>query len=72
MKKKPEPPLSEVDSIKLPPFETNELRNQISEFFKRPYADPATNTMKPIGSYIWGVYAFYDYDGEQIYVGQTP
>ena len=26
---------------------------------------------KKIGNAIWGVYAFYDYDGEPIYVGQT-
>lgn len=26
---------------------------------------------KPIASTTWGVYAFYDYDGEPIYVGQT-
>lgn len=26
---------------------------------------------QPVGSYRWGVYAFYDYDGEPIYVGQT-
>lgn len=25
----------------------------------------------PIGSYKWGIYAFYDYDGEPIYVGKT-
>jgi hypothetical protein len=26
---------------------------------------------KKIGNAKWGVYAFYDYDGEPIYVGQT-
>src|SRR5690625_1512826 len=26
---------------------------------------------KVVGSSKWGVYAFYDYDGEPIYVGQT-
>lgn len=25
----------------------------------------------PVGNYRWGVYAFFDYDGEPIYVGQT-
>jgi hypothetical protein len=27
--------------------------------------------MQKVGSYKWGVYAFFDYDGEPIYVGQT-
>ena len=27
--------------------------------------------MEEIGNSRWGVYAFYDYDGEPIYVGQT-
>lgn len=26
---------------------------------------------KRIGSYKYGIYTFYDYDGEPIYVGQT-
>ncbi len=26
---------------------------------------------RPIGASKWGVYAFYDYDGEPIYIGQT-
>jgi len=34
------------------------------------YDDP-DGTKHPVGSYRWGVYAFYDYDGEPIYVGQT-
>ncbi|MFT4187529.1 MAG: GIY-YIG nuclease family protein [Aeromicrobium sp.] len=31
---------------------------------------PADNG-QPVGQAKWGVYAFYDYDGEPIYVGQT-
>lgn len=34
------------------------------------YDDP-DGTQHPVGSYRWGVYAFYDYDREPIYVGQT-
>ena len=26
---------------------------------------------RTVGSHTWGIYAFYDYDGEPIYVGQT-
>ena len=39
----------------------------------RTYLDtPAPNgNGKKIGNAKWGVYAFYDYDGEPIYVGQT-
>lgn len=33
--------------------------------------DPFLNEKRIIGHYKWGVYAFYDYDHEPIYVGQT-
>lgn len=52
------------------PFETQELRKSLNKFYKTLYTDLAGNT-KRIGSYKWGVYIFYDYDGEPIYVGQT-
>lgn len=32
---------------------------------------PPGSNGKKVGNAIWGVYAFYDYDGEPIYVGQT-
>src|SRR4051812_35911679 len=35
-----------------------------------PFADPGGAAI-PVGNYKWGVYAFFDYDGEPIYVGQT-
>src|SRR4051812_14774943 len=35
-----------------------------------PFADPGGAAI-PVGNYRWGVYAFFDYDGEPIYVGQT-
>ena len=69
-KKKKQASPASVDSIKLPPFETNELRKQISEFIKTPYPD-SVGSPQPVGSYIWGAYAFYDYDAEPLYVGQT-
>lgn len=53
------------------PFETQELRDQLRTFLRHQWPDPLTGKMKAIGSYKWGVYAFYDYDGEPIYVGQT-
>jgi hypothetical protein len=66
-----EPDLKSADKLKRPPFETDELRRQIVEFFKSDYTDPVSGQTRSIGGYIWGVYAFYDYDGEPIYVGQT-
>lgn len=50
-----------------PPFETAQLRSGLKNFFKLPYA----GSDRAIGSFKWGVYIFYDYDGEPIYVGQT-
>lgn len=53
------------------PFETRELRAGLKKFFQLPHTDPKTGEAAPIGSYKWGVYIFYDYDREPIYVGQT-
>jgi hypothetical protein len=53
------------------PFETRELRRLLAEFLDQRVPDPATNRLTKIGDYKWGVYAFFDYDGEPIYVGQT-
>lgn len=50
-----------------PPFETAQLRAGLRHFFKLPYL----GGNRTIGSFKWGVYIFYDYDGEPIYVGQT-
>lgn len=54
----------------LPPFETAELRVNLARFLDTPFAVPGSAPMK-VGNFRWGVYAFYDYDGEPIYVGQT-
>lgn len=54
------------------PLETAELRRSLKEFFKSKYDnDPKTGIERSIGSFKWGVYIFYDYDNEPIYVGQT-
>lgn len=52
------------------PFETKHLRESLVLFLDSLVEDPSGLHVK-IGNYIWGVYAFYDYDGEPIYVGQT-
>ena len=59
-----------ADGEKKPPFETADLREMLTEFLDSPFQDPSGATVK-VGDYKWGVYAFFDYDGEPIYVGQT-
>jgi GIY-YIG catalytic domain len=54
-----------------PPFETSELRQKLTEFLRTPVGDPGIGNIVPIGNCKFGVYAFFDYDGEPIYVGQT-
>lgn len=53
------------------PLETRELRRLLEEFLNREVINPLTQRSTRLGNYRWGVYAFYDYDGEPIYVGQT-
>lgn len=58
------------DHVNLPPFETEDLRTNLAKYLDSLFLDPSGNKMK-VGNYKWGVYAFFDYDGEPIYVGQT-
>ncbi|MBL0948959.1 GIY-YIG nuclease family protein [Brevundimonas sp.] len=58
------------DAINTPPFETEELRKQLSQFLDAPFTLPNGDVRK-VGDFKWGVYAFFDYEGEPIYVGQT-
>jgi len=53
------------------PLETAELRRELAHFLETSVDDPVTGRKQKIGNYKFGVYAFYDYDGEPIYVGQT-
>ena len=64
--------MSEItkDSVQLPPFETADLRSNLTQYLDSPFTDPSGSQVK-VGNYKWGVYAFFDYDGEPIYVGQT-
>lgn len=48
------------------PADVAAIRKEINAFFKSHDAGG-----RSVGSHKWGVYAFYDYDGEPIYVGQT-
>jgi hypothetical protein len=49
------------------PFETAQLRRMLELFLDAPFGE----TGRRAGDWRWGVYCFYDYDGEPIYVGQT-
>ncbi len=54
-----------------PPFETHRLREELTEFLQTEVFDSVLGYKIKIGAYKYGVYAFYDYDGEPIYIGQT-
>jgi hypothetical protein len=58
------------DAVNFPPFETEDLRRNLARYLDTPFALAAGQSM-PVGNFRWGVYAFFDYDGEPIYVGQT-
>lgn len=58
-------------STRKPPLETDELRKGLRRFFRETFHENESGAKRPVGSFKWGVYAFYDYDGEPIYVGQT-
>lgn len=55
------------DAVNFPPFETEDLRENLARLLDTPFE----RTGIPVGNFRWGVYAFFDYDGEPIYVGQT-
>ena len=64
--------LPDVSTTDLP-FETEELRKGLAAFLNKNIAVDigATKKTMRLGAIKWGVYAFYDYDNEPIYVGQT-
>ena len=79
MATEPLPPEEErlEDRVALPsidiaalPFETEQLRTHLKNFLDQQVDIVGGETVR-LGSIKWGVYAFYDYDGEPIYVGQT-
>lgn len=64
-------PIADLDDVNVPPFETEDLRRNLAMFLDEEVTDPCTGAAVKVGNFKWGVYAFYDYDGEPIYVGQT-
>lgn len=59
-----------TDASSVLPFETAMLPSALASFLNREVEDSVLGTIK-LGGYRWGVYAFFDYDDEPIYVGQT-
>lgn len=59
------------DDVNVPPFETEDLRRNLVTFLDSEFSDPIAGGTRRVGNFRWGVYIFYDYDGEPIYVGQT-
>jgi hypothetical protein len=59
------------DDTNFPPFETEDLRENLAKFLAEKFDDPMLGKTRVIGAFKWGVYAFFDYDGEPIYIGQT-
>lgn len=60
-----------TDSTTELPFETSELRRLLEQFLNTMVRNPINNQQIRVGNIKWGVYSFYDYDNEPIYVGQT-
>lgn len=58
-------------ATKLLPFETEAMRQALLEFLDTQVDPSGEGQPRKIGSFNCGVYAFFDYDGEPIYVGQT-
>ena len=58
---------------KEPPYDTKVLRGELQKFLDGKYEVKVSGRLKSyrLGSVKWGVYAFFDYEGEPIYVGQT-
>ena len=59
------------DSVNIPPFETEDLRKNLTAYLNTDFSDLQSGELGKLGNFKWGVYAFFDYDGEPIYVGQT-
>lgn len=59
------------DEINFPPFETEDLRKNLATYLDSPFVAAGMGAASKVGNFKWGVYAFFDYDGEPIYVGQT-
>ncbi len=55
-------PHRDPDSVNFPPFETEDLRANLTRFLDKDFKDLRGDTKK-IGNYKWAVYAFFDYDG---------
>jgi len=57
--------------VRTPPFETEQLLEQLSAYLHMQVDDPHAGGTRALGDFKWGAYAFYGYDDEPIYIGQT-
>ena len=62
---------ADADDIRTPPYETKSLRAELTRFFSQRVGLDADGQTVPLSTMKMGVYVFYDYDGEPIYVGQS-
>jgi hypothetical protein len=61
-----------LDSIDNLSFQTEDLKKNLTEFLEANYSsDLIIGQAVKIGNLKWGVYTFFDYDGEPIYIGKT-
>ena len=60
-----------TDSTTELPFETSEFRKLLEQFLNQIVDNSFNKQQMKVGNCKWGVYSFYDYDNEPIYVGQT-
>ncbi len=67
----PESSIPTAPTIGLP-FETSELRRLLEQFLNQIVNNPLNeNQQIKVENFQWGVYSFYDYNNEPIYIGQT-
>jgi hypothetical protein len=52
-------------------FDTESLRNELAVLLNTEWSAAPDQQQRKIGDFKFGVYAFFDYDDEPIYVGQT-
>ena len=59
------------DNVNVPPFRDRRFAAEPCRLSGSDFFDPVINGPRKVGNFKWGVYAFFDYDDEPIYVGQT-
>lgn len=63
-------PAAAINTLEAP-YDAESMRKGLKAFLDQTTNDPRAPKVRRIGGYKFGVYAFFDYDDEPIYVGQT-